>query len=701
MAQAGFSGEPRYSLPGRRAGGDRGRRRPRRAGARSARSSRRSPAVAPAALAAAPKLDRPPRPAARPGLRSAALAADLARAITVGRRPGRAAGLRAAVRRRPARAAARLPPRRREAARRVRSAAAGRRVPLPPRARTAASSRPPGPASPRWRAEAGAGDRSHAELGSPKMRPNAPPWIALVGVVARARRRGGRRRRAPRPARRDRPRRRRPPSAGGRTRSTSSASRPASTGRPGSAPRPAIRGAVGARAARPRRPAARRPPRHGRSTSRPQVHDRRRAGAARHRVPSRLRHQPAGCYLHWSDERGDTRVAEFRDGRQVRELLFVDQPEENHNGGQLAFGPDGRLYVGLGDGGGAFDPERRAQDPRERLGKLLSIDVEAPRRDWRVELIGLRNPWRFAFDPALGEVWIGDVGQDRVEEVDRVLLEPDEPPKNLGWSAFEGDRARVRGRRLAGRRRARLAGRAVHARRRLLGHRRLRLPGHARSPAARPLPLRRLLLGRPVVAAGRAGGPRRPTCGASARAVPQLTHIGPDARRRAAVRLGHRRDLPRGHVRLDRADRAVDPDAHAVARVPRREARAGGCAAAARSAAPGARAGRARRTSARTTTASACGSRPGAGADRDRLRADHDLDPPGQAGAAPKRPSSHSTTPSLAVPGQHVGLAEELGQPAAVRALVDLLRRADLLDRARRASPRRCRPATAPRPGRA
>jgi len=121
-------------------------------------------------------------------------------------------------------------------------------------------------------------------------------------------------------------------------------------------------------------------------------------------------------YLHWSDEHGDTRVAEFRDGRQVRELLFVDQPEPNHNGGQLAFGPDGRLYLGLGDGGGAFDGDRRAQDPQALL----------------------RNPWRFAFDPALGEVWIGDVGQDHIEEIDRVLLEPDEPPKNLGWSAFEG-----------------------------------------------------------------------------------------------------------------------------------------------------------------------------------------------------------------------------------------------------------------------
>jgi glucose/arabinose dehydrogenase len=145
-------------------------------------------------------------------------------------------------------------------------------------------------------------------------------------------------------------------------------------------------------------------------------------------------------FAHWSDKRGDTRVAEFRKGQHVRELLRVDQPEENHNGGQLAFGPDGRLYLGLGDGGGAFDPSENAQNPRSKLGKLLSVDVEAARPDWRVALSGLRNPWRFAFDPALGEVWIGDVGQDDVEEVNRVLLEPDEPPKNLGWDAFESDR---------------------------------------------------------------------------------------------------------------------------------------------------------------------------------------------------------------------------------------------------------------------
>ena len=153
-------------------------------------------------------------------------------------------------------------------------------------------------------------------------------------------------------------------------------------------------------------------------------------------------------FLHWSDRSGDTRVAEFRarrdlrtiDGQPLRQLLYVDQPEENHNGGQLAFGPDRRLYLGLGDGGGANDPRGTAQDPRNLLGKLIATDVGRAAPKWDVVLTGLRNPWRFASDPALGEIWIGDVGQDQTEEVNRVLLELDEPPKNLGWSAYEGTR---------------------------------------------------------------------------------------------------------------------------------------------------------------------------------------------------------------------------------------------------------------------
>ena len=157
-------------------------------------------------------------------------------------------------------------------------------------------------------------------------------------------------------------------------------------------------------------------------------------------------------YVHWTNRGGDTRVAEFRRGRRGRRtVLALEHPEENHNGGQLAFGPDGRLYLGLGDGGGAFDPHGNAQRPDRLLGKLVSARVDGsgtPR--WRVEATGLRNPWRFSFDAGLNEVWIGDVGQDKVEEVNRVALEPDEAPKNLGWPVYEGTR-RLKGKRLDGR----------------------------------------------------------------------------------------------------------------------------------------------------------------------------------------------------------------------------------------------------------
>lgn len=161
-------------------------------------------------------------------------------------------------------------------------------------------------------------------------------------------------------------------------------------------------------------------------------------------------------YLHYSDRAGNTNVAEFRvnatgtaiSPRPLRTLLRVEQPEENHNGGQLAFGPDGRLYLGLGDGGGAFDPRRTAQDPDNLLGKLVAADVREQRPRWEVVLTGLRNPWRFSFDSALSEVWVSDVGQDRTEEVNRVPLELDEPPKNLGWSAYEGTQPVPRGDRL-------------------------------------------------------------------------------------------------------------------------------------------------------------------------------------------------------------------------------------------------------------
>lgn len=162
-------------------------------------------------------------------------------------------------------------------------------------------------------------------------------------------------------------------------------------------------------------------------------------------------------FLHWTDHQGRTRVTEHHartDGRTidptpVRDLLTLAHPEENHYGGQLAFGPDGRLHLGLGDGGGAHDPRRAAQDPTQLLGKLIAVDVEAANPEWEIVLVGLRNPWRFAFDPAVAEVWIADVGQDQVEEINRVPLEDNEPPKNLGWSAYEGPYA-VPGHELSG-----------------------------------------------------------------------------------------------------------------------------------------------------------------------------------------------------------------------------------------------------------
>jgi glucose/arabinose dehydrogenase len=148
-------------------------------------------------------------------------------------------------------------------------------------------------------------------------------------------------------------------------------------------------------------------------------------------------------YVDYTDVNGDTRVVEYRarrggDPTRTRELLFVEQPYANHNGGQLVFGPDGRLYVGMGDGGSAGDPENRAQDLGDRLGKLLSIDVDDAGGSWRLEAYGLRNPWRFSFDRATGDLYIADVGQGEWEEID---YWPAGNPGllNFGWDVFEGN----------------------------------------------------------------------------------------------------------------------------------------------------------------------------------------------------------------------------------------------------------------------
>jgi glucose/arabinose dehydrogenase len=148
-------------------------------------------------------------------------------------------------------------------------------------------------------------------------------------------------------------------------------------------------------------------------------------------------------YVNFTNTDGDTRVVEYRAQgsgapQRVRELLAVEQPYANHNGGQLAFGPDGRLYVGMGDGGSGGDPENRAQNLQSRLGKLLRLNVDQAGADWEIAGYGLRNPWRFSFDRQTGDLFIGDVGQNEWEEID--FLRRSRLPNlvNYGWDVLEG-----------------------------------------------------------------------------------------------------------------------------------------------------------------------------------------------------------------------------------------------------------------------
>ncbi len=142
-------------------------------------------------------------------------------------------------------------------------------------------------------------------------------------------------------------------------------------------------------------------------------------------------------YLNYTNKRGDTEVWEYRDKRPARRLLYLDQPFANHNGGHLAFGPDGLLYVGTGDGGGQGDPLDHAQDRKSLFGKMLRFDVRAPDPAPEVWALGLRNPWRYSFDRETGHLYIADVGQDAWEEVNFV-------PRgegrgwNFGWNVMEG-----------------------------------------------------------------------------------------------------------------------------------------------------------------------------------------------------------------------------------------------------------------------
>ncbi len=157
-------------------------------------------------------------------------------------------------------------------------------------------------------------------------------------------------------------------------------------------------------------------------------------------------------YVNYTGEGGHTRISRFTasgdsaDPNSEQVLLVIDQPFENHNGGGVAFGPDGYLYLGLGDGGAAGDPFKNGQNTNVLLGKLLRIDVNSgdpyaipadnPFGN-EVWAYGLRNPWRFSFDRVTGDLWIGDVGQGEWEEVD--YLPAGSPGgANFGWSIMEG-----------------------------------------------------------------------------------------------------------------------------------------------------------------------------------------------------------------------------------------------------------------------
>ncbi len=168
-------------------------------------------------------------------------------------------------------------------------------------------------------------------------------------------------------------------------------------------------------------------------------------------------------YVYYTKPNGDSQISRFSvdsnnpdlaDPGSEFPLLDFEQPFSNHNGGCLAFGPDGFLYISSGDGGSGGDPGNRAQNTTLLLGKLLRIDVDIPSggnnysippdnpfagstaNAQEIWAYGLRNPWKFSFDSANGDIWIGDVGQGEVEEIDKAALI--DAGLNYGWRCYEG-----------------------------------------------------------------------------------------------------------------------------------------------------------------------------------------------------------------------------------------------------------------------
>lgn len=163
-------------------------------------------------------------------------------------------------------------------------------------------------------------------------------------------------------------------------------------------------------------------------------------------------------YVNYTNTGGDTVIARYTvsgdaniaDAGSAVILMTIDQPQSNHNGGCLRFGPDDYLYIATGDGGGGGDPNNLAQNIDTLLGKILRIDVDngdpylnpdtnpfigVAGAD-EVWAYGLRNPWKFSFNRLNGDLWIADVGQNNIEEINKVL--PNAPGLNYGWRCYEG-----------------------------------------------------------------------------------------------------------------------------------------------------------------------------------------------------------------------------------------------------------------------
>ncbi|MBP9197202.1 MAG: PQQ-dependent sugar dehydrogenase [Saprospiraceae bacterium] len=166
-------------------------------------------------------------------------------------------------------------------------------------------------------------------------------------------------------------------------------------------------------------------------------------------------------YVNYTNNNGNTTISRFKrneanpnlaDNTSEKIILLVNQPFNNHNAGDLNFGADGYLYVGMGDGGSGGDPGNRSQNPKEMLGKMLRIDINTENEKYLIPAdnpyknntdtlpeiwaMGLRNPWRFSFDKVKNEMWIADVGQDKFEEIN--VASATKSGLNYGWRCYEG-----------------------------------------------------------------------------------------------------------------------------------------------------------------------------------------------------------------------------------------------------------------------